>query len=407
MVVLSVLLAAALAAGITWLVMQARLHPADGAPTVTDEVYAAIEDAMAEVAGRAAADRDAAVQVALQQAAVLTREQLGAASTGVQADLAAKKDVIGAGLDEVRGEVRAELQRLGVLVSELGTASAQRFGQVDESLRAHAEVANALSDSTRALREALANPQSRGQWGERMAEDVLRLAGFTEHVNYRKQTQVAGGTGRPDFTFDLPKGHVLYMDVKFPLASYLRYLEVDTDAERQAHLKRFLSDVRLRVKELAKREYARDGDRPAIDYVLLFLPNEQLTGFIHEHDQALLDDAMAQRVVMCSPMTLFAFLGVIRQAFDNFMIEQTSDEILQLIGKFGQQWQKYTDSAGKVKDRLDSVQKEFDLLIGTRRRQLERPLQQLEELRVQRNLPVADDLFPDSDQLDNVRELGA
>ena len=59
-----------------------------------------------------------------------------------------------------------------------------------------------------------------------MAEDVLRLAGFTEHVNYRKQTQVGGGTGRPDYTFDLPKGHVLYMDVKFPLASYLRYLEV-------------------------------------------------------------------------------------------------------------------------------------------------------------------------------------
>ena len=346
------------------------------------------------------------MRAALQQAAVLNREQLGSTATGVQADLAAKKDVIDTRLDEVRTEVRAELQRLGAMVSELGTASAQRFGQVDESLRAHAEITATLSSTTGALREALANPQARGQWGERMAEDVLRLAGFTEHVNYRKQTQVAGGSGRPDYTFDLPKGHVLYMDVKFPLASYLRYLEVGTDAERQAHLKRFLADVRLRVKELAKREYARDGDRPAVDYVLLFLPNEQLTGFIHEHDPALLDEAMAQRVVMCSPLTLFAFLGVIRQAFDNFMIEQTSDEILQLIGKFGQQWQKYTESASKVKDRLDSVQREFDQLVGTRRRALERPLQQLEDLRVRRNLPVDGELFVDPD-LDNVRELGA
>ena len=196
------------------------------------------------------------------------------------------------------------------------------------------------------------------------------------------------------------------MDVKFPLASYLRYLEVDTDAERQAHLKRFLADVRLRVKELAKRDYAREGDQPAVDYVLLFLPNEQLAGFIHEHDPGLLDEAMGQRVVMCSPLTLFAFLGVIRQAFDNFMIEQTSDEILSLIGKFGQQWQKYTESAEKVKRHLDGVQREFDQLTGTRRRALERPLQQLEELRVQRNLPVDGELFPDAD-LDNVRELGA
>ena len=402
MVVVYVLIATAVAAGVTWLVAGAR-RPSS---VVTDDLHAALEEAIAGVRSQAAADRDAAVGVALQQAAVLNREQLGAASSSVQAELAAKKDVIDTRLDEVRSEVRAELQRLGSMVSELGTASAQRFGQVDESLRAHAEITAALSTTTGALREALANPQVRGQWGERMAEDVLRLSGFTEGVNYRKQVQVAGGSGRPDYTFDLPKGHVLYMDVKFPLASYLRYLEVATDAERQAHLKRFLADVRLRVKELAKREYAREGDHPAVDYVLLFLPNEQLTGFIHEHDPGLLDEAMAQRVVMCSPLTLFAFLGVIRQAFDNFMIEQTSDEILQLIGKFGQQWQKYTESAAKVKDRLDSVQREFDQLVGTRRRALERPLQQLEDLRVRRNLPVDGELFADPD-LDNVRELGA
>jgi DNA recombination protein RmuC len=167
----------------------------------------------------------------------------------------------------------------------------------------------------------------------------------------------------------------------------------------------FLRDVRARVRELARREYAQAGDRPTVDYVLLFLPNEQLTGFIHEHDPALLDEAMAQRVVMCSPLTLFAFLGVIRQAFDNFVIEQTSDEILQLIGKFGQQWQKYTESAEKVKKRLDSVQNEFDQLVGARRRALERPLAQLEELRVRRGLPVEGALF--ADDLDNVRELPA
>ena len=409
-VVLAAVLAAAGAAAATTLVLQRRGTAGQAADELGDVVYEAIDAAMGELASRAGAERDAAVRAALEQAAVLNREQLGTAAstvtTSVQADLAAKKDVIDTRLDEVRAEMRTELHRLGTLVTELGTANAQRFGQVDESLRTHAEVASTLANTTRMLREALANPQARGQWGERMAEDVLRLAGFTEHVNYRKQVQVEGGSGRPDFTFDLPKGHVLYMDVKFPLASYLRYLEVGTDAERQAHLKRFLADVRLRVKELAKRDYAREGGRPAVDYVLLFLPNEQLAGFIHEHDPGLLDEAMGQRVVMCSPLTLFAFLGVIRQAFDNFMIEQTSDEILALIGKFGQQWQKYTESAEKVKRHLEGVQREFDQLTGTRRRALERPLQQLEDLRVRRNLPVDGELFPDAD-LDNVRELGA
>ena len=239
-------------------------------------------------------------------------------------------------------------------------------------MRSHDRVTETLSESAGVpLREAMASPTARGQWGERMAADVLRLAGFVENVNYVKQTQLDGAAGRPDFTFPLPKGHELYMDVKFPMAGYLRYLDADTDAERQKPTgPRFLRDVRARVKELAKRDYARESARKSVDYVLLFLPNEQLTGFIHEGDPGLIDDAMTQRVVMCSPLTLFAFLGVIRQAYDNFVVEQTSDQILALIGSFGNQWQKYSEQLDKVKNKFDQLDRQFDDLVGTRKRQL-------------------------------------
>jgi len=240
-----------------------------------------------------------------------------------------------------------------------------------------------------------------------------RLAGFVENVNYVKQTQLDGATGRPDFTFPLPKGHELYMDVKFPMSGYLRYLDANTDAERQAHRAAFLRDVRARVKELAKRDYARESARSSVDYVLLFLPNEQLTGFIHEGDPSLIDDAMSQRVVMCSPLTLFAFLGVIRQAYDNFVIEETSGQILALIGKFGNQWQKYSDQLDKVKSSFERLDRQFDELVGTRKRQLEKPLHQLESVRRERNLAIDGELFADlDDDADdatpaNVRRLGA
>jgi DNA recombination protein RmuC len=367
-------------------------------------IDAAVQHAVAEVRDRATAERDAAVQAALEQTAILQREQFGAMALAAReqttSDLASKKDVIDARLDQVHTEMRAELTKLSEMVTTLGRSSAENFGQVTSSLQAHAEIASTLADSTRALREALANPQARGQWGERMAEDVLRLAGFHENVNYVKQTQIEGGLGRPDYTFPMPKGHALYMDVKFPMASYLRYLEVDTNAEREVHLKRFLADVRLRVKELAKRDYAGESDQPSVDYVLLFIPNEQLTGFIHEHDAALLDEAMGQKVVLCSPLTLFAFLGVIRQAFDNFMIEQTSDEILQLLGTFSAQWRKYNEQVDSVKKKFDQVDRAFEQLTGPRRRQLEKPLRQLDELRLARNLPVDGELFAAIDTSD-------
>jgi DNA recombination protein RmuC len=371
-------------------------------------VEMAVQQAVAQVRDQAVAERDAAVTAALQQTAIMQREQFGAMATAARdqtnSDLAAKKDVIDARLDQVHGEMRAELNKLSEMVTTLGRSSAENFGQVTSSLQAHAEIASTLADSTRALREALANPQARGQWGERMAEDVLRLAGFQENLNYVKQTQIEGGTGRPDYTFPMPKGHALYMDVKFPMASYLRYLEVNTNAEREVHLKRFLADVRLRVKELAKRDYAGESERQSVDYVLLFIPNEQLTGFIHEHDAGLLDEAMGQKVVLCSPLTLFAFLGVIRQAFDNFMIEQTSDEILQLLGTFAAQWRKYADQVDTVQKRFDQVDRAFEQLTGPRRRQLERPLRQLDELRLQRGLPVEGELFAAPEAADDDTE---
>ena len=302
-------------------------------------------------------------------------------------------------------------ETLGQIVAGLGERSAEQFGQVDQSLRAHAEIVQHLSTTTQSLREALANSKTRGQWGERMAEDVLRLAGFIENVNYVKQTAVEGdGRGMPDFTFFMPKQHVLYMDVKFPLSSYLKYLDAGTEAERQAHRDQFLRDVRMRVRELSKREYAKSSSAATVDQVLLFLPNESLSAFIIEQDPTIVDEAMKQGIVLCSPVTLLAFLGLIRQAFDSFMIEQTSDQILALLGKFGEQWGKYTDSLDTVKKRFDSVQREFDNLLGTRKRALERPLRELDAIRREKGLPVDGQLFETTGTdpaWDNVRELGA
>jgi DNA recombination protein RmuC len=430
LVVLLVVVVGAAAALVGVEVTRRRLAAASTAPdepevpldlVVNSAVAEALGTALGQLREQNAADQAYVMQAALQQAAVMQREQLGAAATQARqattAELDSKKDVIDARLEQVRVEVADGLGKLTAMVSTLATSSSEKFGQVDQSLRSHAEITQALSESARALREAMASPSARGQWGERMAEDVLRLAGFIENVNYRKQTQLDGATGRPDFTFPLPKGHELYMDVKFPMAAYLRYLEAGSEGERQAHRAEFLRDVRARVRELAKRDYATASAKQSVDYVLLFLPNEQLTGFIHEHDPALLDDAMNQRVVMCSPLTLFAFLGVIRQAYDNFVLEQTSDQILGLIGKFAGQWEKYNEQLGKLKVKFDQLDREFDQLTGTRKRQLDKPLLELERIRRERQLPIDGELFAldagdeEGERLDetppNVRRLGA
>ncbi len=250
-----------------------------------------------------------------------------------------------------------------------------------------------LASVTQNLNQALTSGQQRGQWGERMAEDILRTSGLIENINYRRNARVDGGTTRPDFTFLLPQDRVLHMDVKFPLAGYLRFLDADTDPERDIARKQFLSDVRQRLREVTGREYI-DTSNGTLDYVLVFIPNEQVYGFIHEQDPQILDEALAMRIVLCSPLTLFAVLAVIRQSVENFHLSEQTDRILGALGGFAKQWEKYQTSVDKVGSRLASTQKAFDDLAHTRTNQLERQVRKVEALRLESGVP-ADDGEPD------------
>jgi len=289
----------------------------------------------------------------------------------------------------------SELGQVRRLVAELQKERAQQHGQLVENLQAATRQQQLLSETTQHLREALASPQQRGQWGERMAEDVLRAAGMREGLNYRKQQTTADGT-KPDFTFLLPDEHQLHMDVKFPVTNYMRHLEANTEAEAAALRDRFLRDVRDRVKELEHRGYAASDT--TVGYLLLFIPNESVYGFIHEHDPAMLDDALARKVVLCSPTTLFAVLAVVRQAMDTFAVERATEEILDCLSSFGEQWTRFGAHIDKVDKHLSTLNNSFGELSGPRRRQLERQLQAIDDVRsrheLEPELPAAPEATP-------------
>ncbi|MCX7622005.1 MAG: DNA recombination protein RmuC [Acidimicrobiales bacterium] len=275
-------------------------------------------------------------------------------------------------------DMNEELHQLRTLVAELQRERAQQHGQLVAGIEQALRASETVLQTTQGLRQALSNSRARGQWGERMADDVLRAAGFIEGINYVRQHQLADGC-RPDVTFLLPQDRVLHMDVKFPVDNYLRFLEADGGPEAELHCKAFVRDVRARIKELTDRSYT--DPETTVGYVLLFIPNEAVYGFIHEHDPQLVDVALSQRVVLCSPFTLFAVLGVIRQAIDSFNLARTSDEILGCLAGFAKQWTMFSERLDRLGKQLNTVQSSYEELAGTRRRQLERHLDRIEDLR--------------------------
>ena len=339
-----------------------------------------MDRAYAQMQQQLLSDRDTQLHQTVDTVMTLAQQQLGAVRDRESERLAGTESRIGLQLQHMRGE----LDQVTSLVRQLERNRDQQMGSLAEQLAEAGRQTRMLNETTHDLRQALSSSQARGQWGERMAEDVLQLAGFLEGVNYAKQRKLHGG-GMPDFTFMLPRGLELHMDVKFPLDNYLRYLDADCDTDRERFRKGFLRDARDRVRELSARGY-REPDA-AIDCVLLFIPNEALFGFIQEHDRGLVDEALRRKIVLCSPLTLFAVLAVVRQSVDNFQLERTSDQILSLLGDFRTQWDKFVEDFDKLGTHLTRSQKTYDALCTTRRRQLERPLDKLEEVRVSRSHP--------------------
>ena len=311
----------------------------------------------------------------------LAKERLSKESElGAQA-LEGKKELI----DSTLNQIKAEMNKVEELMAGLEKDREGKFAALSSGLQAQNEETIRLKDIIINLNKVLSSSQSRGQWGERMAEDILRLAGLTEQVSYIKQTAVGNNRNRPDYTFLLPQGKVVNMDVKFPFDNYRRYCEEKNEVQRESHKKQFLRDARLRIKEVTSRDYINtDGD--TLDYVLVFIPLEQAYVFIMENDPAFIDDALKLKVVVCSPWTLYAYVAVIRQSIDNFNLEKSAGQILNQLQLFYKQWKVFKDIQTKLGKHIDTLQSDYNTMITTRTNQLEKPLEQIEQLRRQKGI---------------------
>ena len=398
--ILPLALCLAIGAAILFLALRNKTVQQDSAPnsstdlasSVQGVVQSALNEALSALNEQSRRDREESIKLAADRVAEASSERLGKSAKDIDTSLRS-----------VQESLSQRMQQMDIEIKRLHDQNAEKFGNVDRAV-------NDLVKRTSDLNNVLSSSQARGQWGERMAEDMLRAAGFIEGANYKKQNTIEGG-GRPDYTFMMPPDRVLYMDVKFPMDSYTAFVAAVDQTSRDSLKKDFIAAVRARVTELQKRDYAVVTTEHSLDYVLLFVTNESITGFIHEADPNLIDWALAQKVVLCSPLNLYAFLVVIRQATESFHTEQAASHMMQLMNKFKVQWEKYVKSLDQVKKSFDKMQGELDVLtVGARYKKLAGEVKKIDDLRKQQNVPelpaselADDDIEPqdaDEDEVD-------
>ncbi|MBP8979153.1 DNA recombination protein RmuC [Candidatus Dojkabacteria bacterium] len=240
---------------------------------------------------------------------------------------------------------------------------------VDESRK----ITEQLSVSTEGLKKVLSDNQVRGQFGEQVAEDLLKMAGFVKGVDYEFNKQQEGTKTRPDFSVFLPDGTRINVDSKFPYANLQKMSETDDKGMKLAYMKDFEKDVREKIKQVTSRDYISPEDN-TVDFVILFIPNEMIFSYIYDKMPEICQEAVEKRVVLAGPFSFTAMLRMIRQSYENFRVQKNIHNIIGHVKEFEKEFGVFSEAFYKIGDRLDSLHKQYTDVSTTRFRQLERKM---------------------------------
>ncbi len=303
------------------------------------------------------------------------KERFGAEKEVIKTDLEGKKDAIKTLVDEIRLQLKETDRNL----RKSDEDRISSFSALKKELETHKQLADDLRGSTDELKNVLSNNQTRGQFGERIAEDLLKMAGFVINQDYFAQRQA--GEGRPDFTIVLPDQTKINIDVKFPYQNLQKSAEAKDPEEKKRHFAQFQRDVRKKIGDIANRNYINPDDN-TVDFAVAFIPNEMIFSYIYERSNDIWEEAMTKKVILAGPYSFVALLRLIKQAHSNFKMQSNIHGIIGLVQKFRQEYDKFSGELDALGNRLDSASKQFQVVSSTRSRQLGRVIDQIDNQQV-------------------------
>lgn len=279
--------------------------------------------------------------------------------------------------------MRAHLDQLMVLVRDFDRERQQQYGNLAENLQA-------LSHTTHRLQSILANERQRGAWGEQIAAGILQAAGFIKDTHYSEQKALFSSDGteiKPDFTFYLPNGLSIHMDVKFPFNKYREFFDAPVaDAQaREQYLKQFVRDVKEKIKETS-RYITNDS----LAFALMFIPNETVFHFLNDQPE-IREKAVTEGVVICSPLSFLIILAIIRQTSEAMAIDKSLTQVRSVLVKLKSDILAYADEMQELEAQLETMRKTVGKIRDTRAKQLTERVADLNSLMEARNDLIHED----------------
>ncbi len=309
----------------------------------------------------------------IDQVINVANQKLGAEKENIKVDMENKREEISRLIKNIQEELRLSQNKLETVEKErIGT-----FSTLKQQLEDQKVLTENLKVTTDNLRKVLSNNSMRGQFGEQVAEELLKMSGFVKGVDYEFNKEQKESETRPDFTIYMPDGTKINVDAKFPYSNLQKSTETEDREEKERYIKLFEQDVKQKIKQVTSRDYI-NPDSNTVDFVILFIPNEMIFSFIYDKLNDVWKDAMNKKVILTGPFSFTALLRLVKQSYDNFRVQKNIQAIVGHVRKLEDEYVKFIEEFDKVGDRVDALNKQYTLVRTTRINQMNRVMEKIQ-----------------------------
>lgn len=203
--------------------------------------------------------------------------------------------------------------------------------------------------------------QVQGSWGERILTDILETQGYIEGVDYDIQYTLTNEKGdavrnddtgkrmRPDVILHYPNNEDVIIDAKMSIDAYYKYVQTTEEGLKRKYATDLVNSIRTQAKNLSKKDYSSyvQAPRKAIDFVIMFVPNEGALQLALATEPRLWGEAFEKQVFITSQQNLMAILKMIQIAWRQYTqtenqkrVFSLAEELLKRVGEFIKRFDK-------------------------------------------------------------------
>jgi DNA recombination protein RmuC len=231
------------------------------------------------------------------------------------------------------------------------------LGSLDEKTQQIYEVGKDIAS----LQEILRAPKMRGGLGELFLESLL------EQIMPRKdfyELQHCFKTGeRVDAVIKIGS-RLVPVDSKFPLESFKRFVDVQTDEEKRRAKKEFIKAVNTHIDDIAAKYIL--PDEGTYDFALMYIPAENVyyetiikdEGFGEE--RSIFSHAISKKVIPVSPNSFYAYLQVIILGMKGLKVEEKAQEVIKMLITLKGSLGKFTEDFEVMGTHIDNMKSSYE-----------------------------------------------